>query len=339
MTIGAETGVLSTPPSRLVRVTERGLEIRARSHSGEVLPWSVLPVELPANCRPGTFSVHLAIALEWAVDVLVEYSPDDALSNRVELWRVGPWGLRARTRLVDQKGAPVEGFTALADEGLVPWDGTVVDGARPWDFTFVHRGVREKHYDVRTDALRFVAETDVVSDEERSFDVFISYKDADTNGFATLVNRLLVSEGLDVWFAPEETYSQYRQAITKGLERSQHFLIILSEHSLDEAPRRQRGEARSAEKELVQKHEIDLILDKVKGQEKRMRVLCDLDLGVDPDGGGWVQQAVMQGRWHLHRPSDSGVDLSEADGLETYARSIATHVLDVVRTTGKVELG
>jgi hypothetical protein len=328
MTTGAGTGVLSTPPNRQVSVTGRGLEIRARADSGEVLPWSVLPVELPPNCRPGTFTVHLAIALEWSVDVLVEYDTGGALTE-VELWRVGPWGLRAEPiKLMDAASArPMRGVSMV--EQLASWNGTVADGLRPLLFLLTYLDDHRIHpYHLRTDALRFRADVVALEPKNRTYDVFVSYKERDTLAFATLINSKLREAGLHTWFGPDRTYTDYRDQIKNGVKRSTHFLLILSEHSFDlpEAPVPVFGQAEPARPELVQATEIDWILDEPVDEDGRLRFLCNHSWPSAAEGNVGLRKQLTSDQWQMQTPERFGIDPVSPDWIEQYATALARRI-------------
>ena len=67
--------------------------------------------------------------------------------------------------------------------------------------------------------------------EKRKAVAFLSYSSADKNIADNLCSKL-ENRGVQVWYAPRDVKGPYAQAITQAIERSSHFVVILSENSL-----------------------------------------------------------------------------------------------------------
>lgn len=67
--------------------------------------------------------------------------------------------------------------------------------------------------------------------EQRRAMAFLSYSSADKNIADNLCSKL-ENRGVKVWYAPRDVKGPYAQAITEAIEKSTHFIVILSENSL-----------------------------------------------------------------------------------------------------------
>ncbi|MEM7595628.1 MAG: toll/interleukin-1 receptor domain-containing protein, partial [Cyanobacteria bacterium P01_A01_bin.83] len=67
------------------------------------------------------------------------------------------------------------------------------------------------------------------------FDAFISYGRADSRAFATKLNKILVEQGLNVWFDQDDIplAVDFQEQINSGIEQSHNFIFIIAPHSVN----------------------------------------------------------------------------------------------------------
>lgn len=70
------------------------------------------------------------------------------------------------------------------------------------------------------------------SPEKREPLAFISYSSKDKNIADNLCAKL-ESNGIKVWYAPRDVYGPYAEAIVKAIDQCTHFIVILSQNSMD----------------------------------------------------------------------------------------------------------
>lgn len=260
---------------------QHGIEVRAISSTRhEETKWSQrwIEIELPDGRSFGQAELLAARTLEWGLDVIIRYG------DTLELVRISPWRVRARRVLCAQDGKRIHDVERVL--------------TTPTGFSIAERNGRRHQVDC--DLVRFEQRTTTTFASKFPFEVFISYKAADSQELAARFDQRLKSAGLSTWMAPDDVFGDFRESIAKGIESSQYFLIIWSANSALEEPDRLPG----GSLKMSQAVEVRDIWRELRGNTDGRQAYFYLT-------DQWVEgpaEFVEKDRSHFHRSPSWSVD-------------------------------
>lgn len=315
MTLGAPKPeyVVSEPPTRRVSWDESGITIKAiprtweRNPHFEGWPWTLAPIRLPNRVYrdmergySDSFTVHAAVALEWSVDLLVEFRPSRLGEPRVEIWRLSPSRVRSFSEVRTDAGEHV-GVTSCKPPSInVP-----SKGSDAWPrvlFEFSNRKpTGTTVYSVAVNSKDGSVERVTEKHEALVYELFISYKSGDSLKLAEDIAKALECD-FSIWFDKQALQtSDYREKLDYGIHHSDCFLILWSEKTWDEAGAMDTND----EQVINQAWEVTRIVKHVRNNNEKQIFTYHIS-GQAPD-----EEYVDQHRHILAPPGISDMDLVE----------------------------